>query len=366
MRRELAGRLAADDTLELARVARTLAGRRTFGYRQAVVAADRAQAAELLRAAAEPATAGPPGRVAFLLPGHGVLGHAASEPAYRLLPEFRACFHEVSELVRAEYALDLTPAVSEAAAAAAGPQWFDDVVHQQLSLFTIGYALGRQLGEWGIKPDALLGNSIGEYAAAALAGVWSLADAVVLVGERARAVRDSEPGQMVAVSAPLAEVTGRIPPGGRVSVSMISRGGVVLSGPLADMDELLASDALSGLDLRRLNIDRAGHTDLQQPAASRLTELIGQLRTQLPAARLISNITGGWAEPGDVCGPEYWAAQICRPVQLDAGMQTLLGSGCDTFIELGPGATMLGGLRLCDGWDPRMRGIPMLGRAGGR
>ncbi|WP_407552218.1 beta-ketoacyl synthase N-terminal-like domain-containing protein [Streptomyces sp. Pv4-95] len=360
LRQDLAGPLESDGTLELPRVARTLADRRRFAHRQAIVAQDRAQAAGLLRDAPQPAAGKPLSQVAFLFPGHGVLRHAAGAPAYRLLPEFRERFDEIGEFVRGTYGLDLSPIVTETDVP---PEWFNDLAHQQVGLFAIGYALGRQLGEWGIKPAALFGNSVGEYAAAALAGVWSPTDAAVLVHERAQGFRATEPGRMVAVSAPLEEVARRIPPEGRVAVSMVSRGGVAISGPATEMTELLEGDALKGLDLRVLNVDRAAHCDIQAPVADRLTKLITAMHTQLPALRLVSDVTGDWAGPDAVCGPEYWAEQVCRPVQLDGGMQTLLGSDCDTFVELGPGSTMLGALRFREEWDPSHHtGVPMLGR----
>jgi phthiocerol/phenolphthiocerol synthesis type-I polyketide synthase E len=359
LREDLADRLDSDDAPGLAETVRTLAERRGFRHRQAFVAQDRAQAAELLRGAAPPAVRKPLSQVAFLFPGHGVLRHAAGAPAYRLLPEFRERFDEISEFVRSAYAVDLTPVVSEADVPR---EWFDDWAHQQVGLFAIGYALGRQLTEWGLKPAALFGNSVGEYAAAALAGVWSPTDAAALVYERAQGLRATEPGRMVAVNAPLEEVARRVSLDGRVAVSMISRGGVVLSGPAREMAELLAGDALNGLDLRQLNVDRAAHCDIQAPVGDRLTELITATHTQLPALRLVSNVSGDWADPAAVCDPGYWAAQVRRPVQLDDGMKTLLGSDCDTFIELGPGGTMLGSLRFRAEWNPDHTSVPMLGR----
>ncbi|WP_411106759.1 type I polyketide synthase [Streptomyces sp. cmx-4-9] len=359
LREDLAGRLEGADGPALDETARTLAGRRGFRHRQAFVVQDRAQAAELLRGAPRSAVPSSLAQVAFLFPGHGVLRHAAGAAAHRLLPEFRAHFDEIGAFVRDAYAVDLSPVVTGAEVPAG---WYEDWAHQQVGLFALGYALGRQLNEWGLKPAALFGNSVGEYAAAALAGVWSPTDAAALVYERAQGLRATEPGRMVAVNAPLDEVARRVPLDGRVAVSMVSRGGVVLSGPARDMAELLEGDALRGLDLRPLNVDRAAHCDIQAPVADRLTELINGTPTQLPALRLVSNVTGGWAEPAAVCGPDYWAAQVRRPVQLDEGMKTLLGSDCDTFIELGPGSTMLGALRFRGEWDPAHTGVPMLGR----
>ncbi|MEU6809453.1 beta-ketoacyl synthase N-terminal-like domain-containing protein [Streptomyces sp. NPDC046831] len=354
----LADRIGAEDAPALDAVARTLADRRQYAHRTAVVARDRAEAADLLRGT-RAVERRPLAQAAFLFPGHGVLRHPAGAAAYRLLPEFRAAFDEIADFVRRRFRLDLSPVVSEGTVPAA---WFDDWAHQQLGLYTLGYGLGRQLTEWGLKPVALFGNSVGEYAAAALAGVWSPADAATLVRERAEGLRSTEPGRMLAVNATEEEVARRVPLGGDVTVSMYSRGGVVLSGPAAAMTELTGGGALDGLDVRPLNVDRAAHCELQAPVADRLADLISAMPTRLPELRLVSDVTGDWADPDTISGPGYWAAHVRRPVQLDGGMATLLGSDCDTFVELGPGSTMLGALRFSPDWDPARTGVPLLGR----
>jgi phthiocerol/phenolphthiocerol synthesis type-I polyketide synthase E len=232
-----------------------------------------------------------------------------------------------------------------------------------LGLFAIGYALGRQLGEWGVRPAAMLGNSIGEYAPAALAGVWSPADAAGLVYERARAIWAAEPGRMVAVSAPADEVTRRLGTEGEIAISVYGRGGVVLSGPRAAMDDLLAGDVLHDMEVRPLNVDRPGHCALMRPVAETLRAVVAATPAQPPRVPLVSNATGDWADPDAVSGPDYWAEQLYRPVLLDAGMATLLRSGCTTFVELGPGSSMLGALRWSDDWDGSAATVPMLGRS---
>ncbi|MFG3223595.1 type I polyketide synthase [Kitasatospora sp. NPDC048194] len=359
MRTRLAERLEADEELELPAVARTLADRRVHPLRQSVAVADRAAAAQALLTAAEPVRGDGLGKVAFLFPGHGVLRHAAGTAAYRLLPDFARAFDEL-RAAAAGLGLDLAPLVAGEDAPAA---WFDEFVHHQVGLFTLGYALGHQLKEWGVKPAAMFGNSAGEYAAAAVAGVWAPEDALRLVHERAVALRATEPGRMLAVNASLEEVAERVPLDGRIAVSMVARGGVVLSGPAAEMTRLLDGDALHGLDLRVLNVDRAAHCDILMPVADRLTELVAGIPAELPGVRLVSNVSGGFADPAAVTTPEYWALQVRRPVLLDAGMATLLDSDCDTFLELGPGATMLGALRWSPDWDGTRAAVPVLGRA---
>ena len=362
LRGTMATRLdAAAPQLTVPAVARTLAGRRSYSHRQAFVAADLAEAAGLLRDAADPGPAGRLGKVAFLFPGQGTLRTAAGAAAYRLLPGFRACFDEIRDTVAAAYGLDLAPVVAEEGAP---EEWFRDTVHQQLGLFALGCGLARQLGDWRIRPAVMLGNSIGEYVAATLAGTWTVADGARLVHQRARAMWDTEPGLMASVAAPAAEVRRRIGPDGAVPVAVASPGAAVVSGARADMERLLAGDALHGLDVRRLDVERAFHCATMDPAAEVLRAAVAAVPSRRPAGRLVSNSTGDYADPDALRTPAYWAAHLRRPVLLDASMRVLLDSGCETYLELGPGSSMIAALRRSEGWDPGHTTVPMLGRAG--
>ncbi|WP_158847572.1 type I polyketide synthase [Saccharothrix deserti] len=362
LRETLADALRRDPARNLTAVARTLADRRVHRHKQAFAVSDSAHAADLLAAAGDPAQPRPLGKVAFLFPGHGTLRYNAGAPAYRLLPGFRRWFDEIRDAVLDRCGVDLSPVVAEVDG---GPEWFEDGANQQLGLFAIGYALGRQLMDWGITPVGMFGNSIGEYAPAVLAGVWSPADAAAVIHERARvAWSEVPPGRMVAVNGTSDEVIRRLGPDSPVAVSVISRGGVVLSGYESDVDDLLAGDALAGLDVRVLAVDRPGHCAALAPAAEILHRVVADTSAKPATLPLVSNTSGTWADPTAVAGPDYWATQFTSPVLLDAGVETLLDAGVDTFLELGPGGTMLGTVRWNSRWDGDTHtGLPLLGRA---
>jgi phthiocerol/phenolphthiocerol synthesis type-I polyketide synthase E len=357
----LAEHLRAEPALTVPEVSRTLAERRVLRHRQAFVVEDRTEAADLLATAGAPAETGGLGRVAFLFPGSGALGHAAGAAAHRLLPGFRTCFDEIRDHVLERHRIDLSPVVDKAAAT---PDWFTDVARNHLGLFALGYALGRQLDDWGIRPFAMLGNSIGEFAPAALAGLWTLPDAVDVVHLRASAIADTEPGRMVAVSAAPDEVARRLAGMDDVVIAVHGPGTAVVSGPTAAVDRVLDGDALRGLDFRPVAMHRAFHSPVMDPAADVLAAKIGSTSSGTPKLRFVSNTTGGWAAPDAVRGPDYWAEQLRRPVRLDLGADTLLDAGCDVFLELGPGASTIGALRRHGRWDPGHAVLPLLGRPG--
>lgn len=361
-RAELADHLESETGLALADVSWTLAtGRRRFARRQAVVADDLAQAAALLRNAGAPANAGSTEpAVAFLFPGQGTLRHGAGASARRLLAGFRQHFDEIAGEVLRCHALDLSPVVADDA----DPAWFTDTVHQQLGLLALGYALGRQLGEWGIEPAAMLGNSIGEYAAAVLADVWTMPDAVRLVHARARAMRDTAPGRMVTVNASADRLTSLLARHPAASVAVQGPGVVVLSGSVAAMGRLLADPALDELDVRTLETERAFHSALMDPAAATLRAAVAATPHQRARHRMVSNLTGTWAAPDRLGDPGYWAEHLRRPVRLDDGMASLLDHGCNVFVELGPGTSMIGGLRRHSGRHAGDVGVSLLPRPG--
>lgn len=359
MRASLASHLGDHDELQLAAVSLTLARRRQYGLRLSVVAQGASEAASQLRGA-RPADDKPIGRVAFIFPGHGTLTDAAGAAAYRLLSGFRGYFDELAGEFRWAHQLDLSPVVTNGGG---DRQWFSDLVNQQCGLVTLGYALGRQLLDWGITPFGLLGNSIGEYTAAMLAGLWSPAEAARLVFERARSAQHVAPGRMVAIRAGTDEVADRIRPESGVGIAVAGPGMTVLSGPELSVDELLAAGMFDGLDLRIVDAPAAAHCEAMRPAAEVLASLAGQVRTDEPRFALVSNLTGGWAEVHALRTPGYWADQMCHTVQLEAAIGTLLTAGCDTVIEVGPGTSMCGAARRHDGWNARMSAVPMLGQA---
>jgi phthiocerol/phenolphthiocerol synthesis type-I polyketide synthase E len=360
MRANLAAHLDEGAGTELGGTTRTLARRRQYEHRVTVVAEDPAEAAAALRSApASPDKRGL-GKVAFLFPGHGILDHAAGSAAYRLLPTFRACFDEMADAFRAGPGVEITPVVAEGAG---GAEWFSPPAHQHAGLLALGYALGRQLIEWGVRPVGMIGNSVGECVAAAVAGLWTPAEAAAVVHTRAVAAQNTAPGRMIAVKAQVAEVARRIAPFGGVGIAVSGPGTAVVSGLEAAMDALLASDALDGLDHTVLDAPAAGHSAAMEPAARELRAVLAKVRNRPPRLPFVSNLTGQWADPEAVLGADYWAAQLCRTVRLEDGIKTLIDEGCDTFIELGPGTSMCGSLRRHRDWDPERFVLPLLGRA---
>ncbi|MGW2253240.1 type I polyketide synthase [Kitasatospora sp. NPDC001660] len=334
LRDRLAERLASPEAPALADAARTLTERRRFPYRLTVVAEGAAEAAERLRGTDRVTKAALRPQAAFLFPGQGTLRAGHGRAAHALLPVFREVFEECRARVLARHSVDLALALDPDT----DPAWFTDTRHQQLGLFVHGYALARQLMAWDVTPVAMLGHSIGEYVAAAVAGLWSWQDALDVVWQRSSAMHRSAPGRMLALRLPPPDATALL----RDGVALATEGSshVVLSGPAGRIEELAAAQSAAGVAAKLLDTCHAFHSPLMADAAEELRRVLSSVPSRAPALRFVSGVTGDWADPDRAADPGYWAGQLLGTVRLGRGMRTLAEAGARLVIELGPGDSL--------------------------
>lgn len=369
----LASSLAGHD---LADVAYTLAhGRAEHEYRRAIVASGTADAAtRLANAAGQPGVRRVKGRprVAFLLPGVGDQYRGLGRDLYQREPVFAAAVDECVALVEQRSGIDLRPlfAAPDPATAGTGADGTgapagdlaallgrtgtaadpadDPLNHAETAhpfLFTVEYALVRLLASWGVTPDLLIGYSLGEYVAACVAGVFSLADALWLVVERARLIEASPTGHMLAVAAD-ADRVGDVLTAGGAEVDIAALNGpmmTVLSGAPDQIDTVARQLADAGIAARRLRSAHAFHSSLLEPARGKLAALVASVPRHAPTIPIVSNVTGTALTAQQAVDAEYWAGHLCRPVRFADGVGYCASQGVDAFVELGAGQT-LGGL----------------------
>nr|AKA59397.1 polyketide synthase [uncultured bacterium AB_162] len=354
LRADTARALTERSAPELDDVAWTLAtGLRRFAARRAHVAADRASLVSELRTPAEAVEADPDPRVVFLFPGHGTLSGPVGRELYEFAPAFREVFDEARESLPAELGLGalLDPADGGAP--------LRQTVPQQVGLFVLGYGLAATFRAWGITPAALLGNSIGEYVAAAVAGVWTLRDALRLVHERAVAMTEAPVGGALAIPARIEDAVGYLDEDLAVDVAVDGGEHVVVAGRVEAVEAAAERLAARELPFRRLDIDRPFHTAAMEPSVPRLVAAVDAVAGSEPAVPYVSNATGTWAGAGDACDSAYWARHLCRPVRLGRGIETLVDSSHTLFVELGPGESMCRVVRAAAGG--RALALPTLG-----
>jgi phthiocerol/phenolphthiocerol synthesis type-I polyketide synthase E len=320
---EALGRLA--DTLErgsprLDDTAHTLRhGRTRFACRAAVAAPDVATAVRALRERqGMPFPSSTPG-VGFLFPGQGAQYPGMAKGLYDGVPEFAAAFDRCADAFR----LDLHDIVFTAP--------LDRTRVIQPALFAVEYSLAQALIARGVRPAAMLGHSIGEFVAAAVAGVFTLADAARVIEARARFMDAAPPGAMLSVPLPASEVD--LPDGVTVAAYNGPRL-VTLAGPRDALDELATSlDATC----RILRVPHAMHSPAMAGPAAEFAAFMATIPVRAPEIPYVSNVTGTWITEEEVRSPEYWGRQMREPVLFAQGMATLVERVDGTLVEAGPG-----------------------------
>ncbi len=345
-----------DTGVSLADLAHTLReGRAHLDHRRAVVATSLDDAVRQLTAAAQsPGVHRKPGspKVAFLLPGVGDQYRGLATQLYRDEPVFARAVDECCAIAAERCGVDLEAAFFAEPVAASAPSFFgagqgDDLLDRaevaHPLLFTVEYALAQLLADRGVRPGLLVGYSLGEYVAACLAGVFTLADALHVVTGRARLIGRAPAGRMLAVAASADRIAEVLRPL-RVDVAALNGPQMtVLSGSPAEVEA--AARALKEADVaaRVLRSAHPFHSTLLEPARAELAELVASVPRQAPKVPIVSNATGTVLTDAEAVDPQYWAGHLCRPVRFADGVRHCAGEDVDAYVELGPGQT-LGGL----------------------
>ncbi len=331
--------------LDLADVAFTLThGRKPFQHRRALLASDLADAATALETldperllTTAPEAGDRP--VAFLFPGQGAQYLGMGRGLYDSEPGFRADVDLCCRLLLPHLGLDLRQVLFQEEDEAAASERLQGTQLAQAALFVVSWATARLWLSWGVRPEAMLGHSIGEYVAACLAGVFSLEDALAVVAVRGRLMSQMPPGAMLGVPLPEAEVLPLL--GEELSLAAVNRPSVsVVSGPVEAIEELSARLALQGLTCRRLHTSHAFHSRMMEPVLQPFVEQVKRVRLEPPRLPFLSNVTGTWIRPEEATDPAYWARQLRQGVRFADGVALLLAEPHRILLEVGPGNTL--------------------------
>jgi acyl transferase domain-containing protein len=343
-------------------------GREHFAHRAAVTAASRAELRDKLRAfAVDPAEteiacgqvqSDRPPRIAFLFTGQGAQYAGMGRTLYETQPTFRAALDACAEALRSR--LD-RPLLSLLEPETGG--LLDQTGYTQPVMFSIEYALASLWRSWGIEPDAVMGHSVGEFAAACVAGVLSLDDGLRLIAERARLMQSLPAGGlMAAVFAPASRVSAMIQScGDRVAIAAFNGPeNIVISGDEPAVREVLARFEREGIKSKTLATSHAFHSQRMDPILDPLRQAAASIQYAPPKIEIIANLTGHAADGRTYAEPDYWSRHAREPVRFAESIQALAERGCKWFLEIGPSPTLIGMGRRClaeDGcvWLPSLR-----------
>jgi acyl transferase domain-containing protein/acyl carrier protein len=343
-------------------------GRATFDHRLAVTAETPEQARERLRAFAEHRDA--PGvitgrarrsrtpEVAFLFPGQGAQYAGMGRALYAASEVFRAAVERVGAALGAEEATRLRAVVQEAETTGV-----DETATAQVALFAVEWGLAEVWRAWGVRPAVVVGHSVGEFAAACVAGVMEVEAAARLVAARGRLMGALPAGgAMVAVGAGEAAVEVEIAvvrAAGAGDVGLAAVNGpesVVVSGAAAAVAAVVAGLGARGIGAQALRVSHAFHSGLMAPMQEAFAAAVAGERWGTPAVTWVSTVTGQALAAVDAA---YWVRQVREPVRFAAAMETVqrqLGDGI--WLELGPHPVLTGLGRpwLAGGeWVPTLR-----------
>lgn len=341
----LADHLESHPELDLADVAFTLhVGRRAFRHRRVVVADDVDGAVTALRdgrfVTAEAATAPP---VVFMFPGQGAQYPGMAQGLYGSEAVVRRAVDHCARVLKPALGADLRKVLfpgprsrKKAAETLKDTRW------AQPALFTVEYALAELWRSWGIEPAAMIGHSVGEYVAAALAGVMELDDALRLIARRGQLISALPRGSMLGVMAPADELEPFVD--GDVSLAAVNAPALsVLSGPNDSIERVEAALGDRGIAARRLHTSHAFHSSMMDPILPEFEELVASVHLAAPAIPFMATLRGEWAD-GSVRDPSYWSAQLRETVHFADGLRALAADGRvgaePVLLEAGPGRTL--------------------------
>lgn len=359
---------AAGERLTLDELAGSLAQRPALPWRLAVVAASVPDAAEVLLSLDERrllrgcAAQGAPG-LTYLFPGVGSHHPAMAAGLYRSMPVFRSVFDRCVAVAAGELGTDPSkalvldndpyddlpvgsgrpvPDLASILRGAAGDDPLDEPTACQVLVFAVECGLAAVLTKVGLAPSALLGYSVGEYAAAVAGEVLTLDEAARIVAQRASLCASTPAGGMLAVLAGPADVEARLATFGKGLVVAAVEGPTltVVSGPAESVEGFERTLLADGVACRGLPVRHGFHSPLMAPVEAPLRVLASRCDLAPPSVPILSNSTGTWLTDADAADPAYWAAQPRLPVLFSRDLAALWQCGPTRLVEVGPGGTL--------------------------
>ncbi|MEW9899307.1 beta-ketoacyl synthase N-terminal-like domain-containing protein [Chitinivorax sp. PXF-14] len=283
--------------------------------------------------------------VAFLFTGQGAQYVDMGRRLFECHPEFRAALLDCERLLGERRSPGLLALLYPPAGQAAQMDaLLAQTEYTQPALFCLEYALARLWLSWGLRPEVVMGHSVGEFAAAAIAGVFSLQDGLKLIEARGRLMQAlPEAGGMLAVFAhehDLAEILPQFSQ--RLSLGALNGPGqLVLSGALPELEKVRLLLKQRGIESKPLKVSHAFHSPLMQPMQDAFRQVAESVVYHEPQLPVLSNLTGQ-LETTRLASADYWVAHVLAPVRFAQGIEQLKRLDIGVLLEIGPRPVLTG------------------------
>ncbi|VVJ19514.1 Modular polyketide synthase [Amycolatopsis camponoti] len=291
------------------------------------------------------------GKTAFLFPGQGTQRPGMGRELCAAFGVFEHAFTQTSALFDGHLGRSLRQ-VMFAEEGSADAQLLDRTAFTQAALFTMQVALYRLVESWGLRPDVLMGHSVGEIAAAHVSGVLSLKDAVKLVAHRGQLMGELSGGAVVAVEAAEDEVTPLLTAACGIA-AINGPTSLVVSGAESDVVAIAEHFTARGRRTKRLVISQAIHSPLLDEILDELREIAEELTYEPARIPAVSTVDGTAIDPERWADPEYWVANCRNSVRFLDGVRALEAAGVGRYVELGTDGTLAAMTQGCLAGDPR-------------
>ncbi|MCU0288009.1 MAG: amino acid adenylation domain-containing protein, partial [Acidobacteria bacterium] len=336
--------------IDLADAAYTLqVGRRILPHREMLVCTDTVEAIRKLQAGEVETAITKEGKhtVIFMFSGQGSQYVNMGLDLYQNEPVFRGqvdeCFQLLKDITGVDMKGVLYPGEGKITMSEAEEKIFQFNYTTPIK-FIFEYSLAKMLMEWGIQPDAMIGHSFGEYVAACLSGVFTLADGLFMAALRGELVQGLPDGAMISVPFSEEELNRRLISAkeNELSTAAINSESLcIVSGPLEAISRFESQLTQEGIECLRLQVSKAGHCWMMEPIMGEFNKKIGKVKFSKPRIPFISCVSGNWITAAEAMDPMYWTRHLRAPVRFADGLTTIFKEPDPVFLQTSPGKGLI-------------------------
>ena len=278
----------------------------------------------------------------FMFPGQGSQFVGMGRELYQYEPVYRATIDRCAEILLPLLDLDMRDVLYPANPD--DPKAAEEIKNTGLAqpaIFMVAYAVAQVWLSWGLRPDALVGHSVGEFVAGCVSGIFKLEDALKVIARRAKLMQDLPGGSMMAVRMTRAELEPHLNTVDGVSLAAANSPSVcIVSGPYEAVAAFKEKMEGIGQETIDLHTSHAFHSEMMEPIMDEFAQFVADAQPNAPRIPTVSTVTGTWLEDSEAVDPSYWAAQLRQAVLFSQAVQTLQEEPGRILLEVGPGKTL--------------------------